>query len=71
MTLQLDKDTKTYAMSCDTCSECIDTECADFFEAKAFAKGYGWRTYIGPDNLWANGCPSCTADFAKSRSGSR
>jgi hypothetical protein len=67
MTLQIDKDTKTYAISCDTCSDSTDTECADFNEAKSFAKEHGWRTYIGPDKVWANGCPACTQDFARGR----
>lgn len=65
MTLQLDKDTKTFVVTCDECPEHFDTECSDFAEAKAAAKKAGWRTYIGPDNLWANSCMVCVADFAQ------
>jgi hypothetical protein len=67
MTLQIDKDTKTYVVTCDTCPEHFDTECDNFDEAKAAAKKAGWRTYLGPGDLWANSCPPCVDDFAKSK----
>lgn len=70
MTIQLDKDTKAYVVTCDTCPEHIETECDDFNEAKAAAKKAGWRTYIGPDKEWADSCPPCVEDFAKSKRGS-
>ncbi len=50
---------------CDECPEHIDTGCFDFTVALAEAKKKGWRTFKGPDGLWAHSCPSCTEDFAK------
>lgn len=69
MTLQLDKDTKTYVVTCDECPEHLETQCSDFIEAREFAKKQGWRTFKGPDDKWANACPPCTADFAASKRG--
>jgi hypothetical protein len=52
---------------CDTCPEHIDTEEQDFGACLAALKQKGWRTYKGPDGLWAHSCPSCTEDFAKEK----
>lgn len=51
--------------SCDECPETIDTDEADFNEAKAAIERAGWRTFKGPDKQWANACPVCVAEFAK------
>lgn len=58
-------DSKARNFSCDTCPENLEVEADDFAEAKTEAKSKGWRTYLGPDNLWAHSCPACTEDFAK------
>ena len=55
------------AIQCDTCPETIETEDREFAEAKDFAFGKGWRRYKGPDDKWADSCPVCVVDFAKSK----
>lgn len=53
--------------SCDECPESIETEESDFNEAKRIITAAGWRTFKGPDGLWANACPVCVAEFAASK----
>lgn len=67
MTLQLDKDTKTYVVTCDECPEHIETECTEFNDAREIAKKAGWRTFKGPDDKWANSCPACVSEFVRSK----
>lgn len=67
MTMKLEHGTQAFVVHCDTCPECFDTEHVDFTAALEAAKENGWRTYKGPDKLWAHSCPACTADFAKQR----
>jgi len=71
MTIEKDKDTQCYVVHCDTCTEHLETEEADFEAARATAKAKRWRAYIGPDKEWANSCPSCTSDFGKRQRGAR
>jgi hypothetical protein len=53
--------------SCDECPETIETGERDFIAAKENATKNGWRTFKGPDDKWANACPVCVAEFAKSK----
>lgn len=50
---------------CDECPEHIDTGESDFDEGRRILKEKGWRTFKGPDDLWAQACPSCTEAWAK------
>ena len=52
---------------CDTCPDYLDTEEEDLMAAKVIAQRKGWRTYKGPDKLWANSCPTCVRAFAQGR----
>lgn len=67
MTITLDKHTRLFVVTCDECPEHIETECDDWNEAKAAATAANWRTFKGPDQEWANACPVCVAEFAKSK----
>lgn len=53
--------------SCDECPEHIDTEETEFEECRRVLAEKGWRTFKGPDKLWAHACPSCTEAWAKGR----
>lgn len=48
---------------CDTCPEIFETKRRDFLEAKIFFERFGWRSYKGPDKMFAHACPPCTANF--------
>jgi hypothetical protein len=45
-------------IECDSCDGVLDTETADFDEARALMKREGWhvRKVAGE---WLHGCPSC------------
>lgn len=60
-------DSRERAFSCDTCPEALDCDGREFIEAKKFAEERGWRTYKGPDGGWAQACPACVVDFARSK----
>ena len=67
MTIQ--KDGSTFVASCDECPDAFDTEEDNFAAAKVVLADKGWRTFKGPDKMWANACPACVAEFAKSKQG--
>lgn len=60
-------DSRTKNFSCDSCPENLEVDEDDFAAALAAAKMAGWRTYKGPDDMWAHSCPACTEDFAKEK----
>lgn len=47
-------------VECDSCDEVLDTETADFEEAREAMKREGWRTRrLGGE--WVHSCASCGA----------
>ncbi len=54
--------------SCDECPAVIDVGAAkDFNQRRENLSVEGWRTFKGPDGLWAQACPDCVAKFAEGR----
>jgi hypothetical protein len=53
--------------TCDECPEDIATDTDDFAERREKLAAAGWRSYKGPDGMWAQSCPSCVAEFAKGK----
>lgn len=47
-------------VECDSCDEVLDTETADFDEARNVMKREGWHVRKIADT-WLHGCPSCGA----------
>jgi hypothetical protein len=56
---------------CDECPDHIETGEDDFDSRRAALQMAGWRTFKGPDGLWANTCPACKEAWAKTRKGTR
>lgn len=47
-------------VECDSCDEVLDTETADFDEARNVMKREGWKIRKIADT-WLHGCPDCGA----------
>jgi hypothetical protein len=45
-------------VECDSCSEVLDTETADFEEARGLMRTEGWKVRKIA-NEWLHGCPKC------------
>lgn len=43
---------------CDTCDATLDTETADFYDARLMLKTEGWKSAKIADE-WLHGCPKC------------
>jgi hypothetical protein len=67
MTIKREKGSEEYVVHCDECPEYLETECDDFRAARESAQEQGWRTFKGPDGLWANACATCVEKFAKEK----
>lgn len=65
MTFEINDDVPVF--HCDTCPE--EIECPgcgrDFTTSLIYAKGFGWKSYKGPDKEWAHACPVCVADWSE------
>jgi hypothetical protein len=47
-----------WTFQCDECPEAVVTQCSDFKEALAEAKGEGFVAY-SRDGMWFHACASC------------
>lgn len=45
-------------VECDSCDEVLDTDTADFSEAREIMKREGWRVRLIAKE-WLHGCPKC------------
>lgn len=54
----LDRQHGKFIVECDACGEALETETADFDEARATMQREGWKIRK-IRNVWIHGCPDC------------
>jgi len=62
MSIDFDMDTQKFWLSCDKCSEQLDTECDNFSDAVECKKYSGWQS-VESDGVWQDRCKSCVEEM--------